>query len=258
MSNPDPSPSTRFQPGSSGNPAGSSRRARLTTALHKLLDADDNEDAFALAGLTQALAGEFPFWREILDRTDGRAPSAAELAALQAREQTREASEQAREQEVDIATEQIQEVLETLCCDLDTLLEKDMRRLANGLADLTRSKSLADLLKQELGLSKRPEVTKDDVRRLWSELALPAGMLRAPDPSPLPRGFRELPAPRPNPDREALQARAVDEERARRGRLKDPRQAPPPPAASEAESAGPGPTAVQFSDLVIFPGFEGM
>jgi hypothetical protein len=258
MSNPDPSPSTRFQPGASGNPQGSSRRARLTAALHRVLDAGGNEDAFALAGLTQALAGEFPFWREILNRTDGIVQSAAELAALQAREQIHEAREQAREKEADLATEHIREVLETLCCEVDTLPEKDLRRLANGLADLTRSGSLVDLLKQELGLSKRPEVTEDDVRRLWSELALPAGMLRDPDPSPLPRGFRELPAPRPNPDREALQARAVDLERARRERLKDPRQAPPPPAASEAEPAGPGLTAVQFSDLVVFPGFEGM
>jgi hypothetical protein len=241
MSNPDPSPSTRFQPGASGNPAGSSRRARITSALHKLLDAGDCEAEFASVGLTQALAGQFPFWQAILNRTDGTVQSAADLAALQAREQTDESREQAREQEIDLATEQIRKLLEILCCDLDALPEQDLRRLANGLADLTRSTSLVDLLKQELGLSNRPEVTEDDVRRLWSELALPAGMIRAPDMSPLPCGLHELPAPRPSPEPGPT-----------------PPIEPEPPAAPEAEPAGPGPTVVQFSDLVIFPGIQGV
>lgn len=78
MANPHPNLDNLkpFAPGSSGNPSGSSKKARLTAALHRLLDVDGAEDAFAKVGMDEALAGVFKFWRTILDRVDGRIPEA--------------------------------------------------------------------------------------------------------------------------------------------------------------------------------------
>ena len=77
--NPEPHPENLrpFAPGQSGNPLGSSKRQRLTAKLHQLLDVEGVEEAFAKAGLDRGLAGEFPFWREVLARVDGLIPQAA-------------------------------------------------------------------------------------------------------------------------------------------------------------------------------------
>ena len=72
MSNPNPSPDTRFQTGSGGNPGGSSRKARFTQALIRLIEERALEDPFVKAGMDAALAGDFHFWKHIFDRIDGQ------------------------------------------------------------------------------------------------------------------------------------------------------------------------------------------
>lgn len=74
MGNPNPSPENRFQPGQSGNPAGSSRKARLTARLKELL----NDEAFLDVGISKALDGDFNFWRYLYDRVDGLIPKPEE------------------------------------------------------------------------------------------------------------------------------------------------------------------------------------
>lgn len=72
MANPNPSPSTRFKPGQSGNPAGSSKNRRLTSALLRQIEERGLDDQFINAGLTAAMSGDFRFWSYIYDRIDGR------------------------------------------------------------------------------------------------------------------------------------------------------------------------------------------
>jgi hypothetical protein len=61
-----------WQPGQSGNPAGSSRRQRLTTKIHRKLDRAGQEETFARVGLARALKGDYRFWSFIFDKLDGR------------------------------------------------------------------------------------------------------------------------------------------------------------------------------------------
>jgi len=65
-----------FPPGVSGNPAGYSRGRRLGTRLAEKLD----DEAFLDVAITQALLGEFNFWRYLYEIIDGRIPK-AELPA---------------------------------------------------------------------------------------------------------------------------------------------------------------------------------
>ena len=74
--NKNPSPATRFQPGQTGNPKGSSRkaqdRAEFTAALTKLLAEKGAAGKFLQAGWDAALAGDFQFWRYLWERLEGK------------------------------------------------------------------------------------------------------------------------------------------------------------------------------------------
>ncbi len=74
--NKNPSPATRFQPGQTGNPQGSSRkaqdRAEFTAALTKLLAENGAAGKFLQAGWDAALAGDFQFWRYLWERLEGK------------------------------------------------------------------------------------------------------------------------------------------------------------------------------------------
>ncbi|MGZ3353275.1 MAG: hypothetical protein ACXVCF_00145 [Isosphaeraceae bacterium] len=82
MGNPDPSPETRFKPGESGNPSGSSRKARLTARLLQLFDDMAADGPFLQVGLKAALEGDFRFWSYLFDRIDGRIEPAEQGPAI--------------------------------------------------------------------------------------------------------------------------------------------------------------------------------
>jgi hypothetical protein len=62
-----------WQPGQSGNPAGTSKAQRLTRKLLEALDKNDGEmvDALIRVALKEALKGNYQFWQHIFDRCDG-------------------------------------------------------------------------------------------------------------------------------------------------------------------------------------------
>jgi hypothetical protein len=63
-------------PGESGNPAGSSKKQRLTAALFRMLDEKGLDEPFIRAGMAAALKGDFQFWKYIYERIDGKLPDA--------------------------------------------------------------------------------------------------------------------------------------------------------------------------------------
>ena len=69
-----------WQPGQSGNPAGSSNKQRLTNALIKLIEEKGLEDPFVRAGIAEAMKGNFQFWSYIFDRIDGKMAHKIEAA----------------------------------------------------------------------------------------------------------------------------------------------------------------------------------
>lgn len=71
---PFPNEETQFKPGQTGNPNGSSRKQRFTSALVKLLDDGNLDDPFVQAGITAALGGDFNFWRYLYERIEGKIP----------------------------------------------------------------------------------------------------------------------------------------------------------------------------------------
>src|SRR5688500_7908837 len=81
---------TRFRPGQSGNPAGRPRRRTLSECLADLLASTETQGVTHPAGMTvcellaeemvkQALRGKFPFFKEVLDRTEGKVPERVAL-----------------------------------------------------------------------------------------------------------------------------------------------------------------------------------
>ena len=62
-----------WQPGQSGNPAGTSKVQRLTRKLVEALEKNDGEmaDALVRVALKEALKGNYQFWQHIFDRSDG-------------------------------------------------------------------------------------------------------------------------------------------------------------------------------------------
>jgi hypothetical protein len=60
--------------GTSGNPAGSSRKQRLGIALARALEERGLEAQYVKVGLAAALLGDFSFWRYIFERIDGKLP----------------------------------------------------------------------------------------------------------------------------------------------------------------------------------------
>jgi hypothetical protein len=60
-----------WKPGQSGNPKGSSKAQRISGELWRLIDERNALEAIATVWLTSALKGDFPFFRELLERLDG-------------------------------------------------------------------------------------------------------------------------------------------------------------------------------------------
>jgi hypothetical protein len=63
-----------WQPGQSGNPAGYSRKRRATDNLLSLIDRGEADDQIAEMWLKMILSGDFRFFKEYLDRTEGKVP----------------------------------------------------------------------------------------------------------------------------------------------------------------------------------------
>src|SRR5262245_30703793 len=79
MANPNPKTDhlepTRWKKGYAPNPAGSSKKQRLTRAVLDLLDAKEGLDvAFVKVGMKAALRGDFRFWSYLWDRIEGKQP----------------------------------------------------------------------------------------------------------------------------------------------------------------------------------------
>ena len=66
-----PNTSTQFAPGQSGNPGGYSKGRRLAAALNELIDENGDLPVLAKVWLDAAKAGDYRFFRELLDRVDG-------------------------------------------------------------------------------------------------------------------------------------------------------------------------------------------
>ncbi|MDP7288570.1 MAG: DUF5681 domain-containing protein [Phycisphaerae bacterium] len=64
----------RFKPGQSGNPKGRPPERPLTALLRETLDANDGEliRSIVLVAVERAVAGDFRYFKEIMDRTDGK------------------------------------------------------------------------------------------------------------------------------------------------------------------------------------------
>lgn len=85
-SNPTPKPENLqppWQPGQSGNPAGYSARRRVTDALVKVIAEKGADHPLAMTWLAMALGDtaalkgrkpDFRFFKELLDRTEGKVP----------------------------------------------------------------------------------------------------------------------------------------------------------------------------------------
>jgi hypothetical protein len=63
-----------WKPGQSGNPNGYSRGRRTTDAILKLIAEKGAEEAIARVWLKALLEGDFRFFKEFLDRTEGKTP----------------------------------------------------------------------------------------------------------------------------------------------------------------------------------------
>lgn len=86
MANPNPNPLGRlknlrpqWKPGEPGNPKGYSKARRTTDALVKLIESAGNDDAIAQVWLDRIKAGDFRFYKEYLDRTEGKVPEKVEV-----------------------------------------------------------------------------------------------------------------------------------------------------------------------------------
>lgn len=83
MANPNPKTGhlSPWQPGQSGNSKGYSKARRVTDALLKQLEDPDIQKRLAEIWIAQALTGNFQFFRELLDRTEGKVPTPVEVDA---------------------------------------------------------------------------------------------------------------------------------------------------------------------------------
>jgi hypothetical protein len=85
MANPHPTPKpenlTPWKPGQPGNPKGHSRGRRMSAELWRLIDDRNALEALATVWLTKALQGNYPFFRDLLERLDG--PTLGEAMKLE-------------------------------------------------------------------------------------------------------------------------------------------------------------------------------
>ncbi len=74
----------RFQPGQSGNPKGRPPERPLTALLRDTLDANDGEliRSIVLVAVERALAGDFRYFKEIMDRTEGKVKDQLDVTAI--------------------------------------------------------------------------------------------------------------------------------------------------------------------------------
>jgi hypothetical protein len=72
MANPDPSPSTRFAPGVSGNPAGRPKTKPLTDRLREILADPAEVDRVVRSWIDGAAEGDVGALRTLLDWPAGR------------------------------------------------------------------------------------------------------------------------------------------------------------------------------------------
>ena len=96
MANPGGTPANLrppWKPGQSGNPKGSNARAYVTARLDRMLKEKDLDGTVALVWLGAALGDEsilkgrkpnFQFFKELLDRIEGKVPDKVETTATQA------------------------------------------------------------------------------------------------------------------------------------------------------------------------------
>jgi len=255
MANPHPNVENLkpFKSGVSGNPAGSSKRARLRAAIIRLLDEKELDATFAKAGMDEALKGVFLFWREILNRVDGPVEPAMAAVKLEEYVQTRATAaldDEACELE---RTEQIDRGVALLCAAEPQisreLAERYIRELVPMLEAQRRNVALLRGANPMAPLAKSPrEMEEALIKQVWMELDMPGDpdtlCLDGPgdrkhQPPPLPTAG---PAPCQDPDRAFLEARAVEAERQRRERAKHPMQPPPPaPEPPVTPDGGPPP-----------------
>lgn len=77
----DPPKEYQWQKGQSGNPHGHSKSRRVTAALMKQLDKPEIQERLVQIWLEQAAKGNFQFFRELLDRSEGKVPTPVEVEA---------------------------------------------------------------------------------------------------------------------------------------------------------------------------------
>jgi hypothetical protein len=73
----------RFKPGVSGNPNGRPPERPLTAAIRELLHTDDDKviKAIASVAIHRAINGDFRYFKEIMDRVDGKAVNKLDVTA---------------------------------------------------------------------------------------------------------------------------------------------------------------------------------
>jgi hypothetical protein len=72
-----------FKPGQSGNKGGSSQKQRLTSELKRLLDEKEGLPAALMSmAVGRALKGDFRFFKEILERIDGKVTDKTEVKVV--------------------------------------------------------------------------------------------------------------------------------------------------------------------------------
>ena len=74
----------RFKPGVSGNPKGRPPERPLTALLRETLDANDGEliRSIVLVAVERAVAGDFRYFKEIMDRTEGKVKDQLDVTAI--------------------------------------------------------------------------------------------------------------------------------------------------------------------------------
>lgn len=74
---------TRFKPGQSGNPGGRPKGVSLTALLREAMEQPDGETTVAQElvnmAIREAKAGNFQFFKEVLDRVDGKVIDKVEI-----------------------------------------------------------------------------------------------------------------------------------------------------------------------------------